>query len=58
MREKKNESKQGCGHVAVNTSRLSPVTSSADGAAGALVYALITPAPVRRARDDTSSRAG
>ncbi len=53
----KNESKQGCGHVAVNTSQLGPVTSAADGAAGALVSALITSAAVRHARDDISSRA-
>lgn len=54
----KNESKQGCGHVAVNTSQLGPVTSVADGAAGALVYALITSAAARYARDDISSQAG
>lgn len=44
--------------VAVNTSQLGPVTSAADGAARALVCALVSTAAVRRARDDTLSLAG
>lgn len=44
--------------MAVNTSQLGPVTSTADGAAGALVYALVTSAAARHARDDISSQAG
>ncbi|KAA0704659.1 hypothetical protein E1301_Tti001026 [Triplophysa tibetana] len=51
----KKQGKQGRGHVAVNTSPLSPVTSAADGAARALVCAFVSAAAVRCARDVTRS---